>query len=212
MNIPVCNKDNSNIKKIGQLFYDIYGNIYLLFESKYYILNIGRNNNLVFDEIDITLYVPDNNKITINKIKHTYDDKTLRSKVINSLDKETEDEDEREDNYFPESKFYYTEYDKNEDDNYGEDKFIISKFQDEIIKKLDYTCEVYSGYDTIIIDGTHGDFKNVVFSLENLNAQAYKITIYNTGQFTLNIVGEKRINYILAFNNDQVNFLFLFIN
>lgn len=212
MDIPICDKNDITIKKIGRLFYDIYGNIYLLFESKYYILNISKSNNLVFDEVDITLYVPNNNKITINKIKHTRDDKTLRSKVINSLDKETEDEDEHEDNYFPESKFYYTEYEENEDDIYGEDKFIISNFQDEIIKKFDYTCEVYSGYDTIIIDDVHGDFKNVVFSMENLNAQAFKVTIFTTGQFTLNVVGEKRINYNLAFDKDIINFLFLFIN
>jgi hypothetical protein len=48
--------------------------------------------------------------------------------------------------------------------------------------------------------------------MENLNAQAFKVTAFTSGQFILNIIGEKRINYNLAYHDDKINFIFLFIN
>jgi hypothetical protein len=201
MDIPIHDRYNSTVIEHGKLFYDKNGNIYLLFHDKYFMVIIDRHDDLGLDEIDVTRLSKTEEKIIVNEITHTYNEKSLKSKVVNSLKKDLP--------YFPESKFYYTEYDKQEDDEYEDDRIIISKFGEEIIKSLDCYSEVASCHDTIIIDDKVNS-GNVIFTMENLNAQGYRITINTTGMFILNCIGTRFSNYELAFDKGNVNFVILF--
>jgi hypothetical protein len=214
--------DNLN----AEICHDINGNIFIVCNDKYYWLYIDKHDNLMLDIIDDInlLTTVENYNIQFRKIKHTFDLSSLKGKIMNELDEETnnehdddmsdfEDEDEEHVQYrnamrhYPEDRHYYCDYAENCED-YEEDdiceEFNFSRFgDDDFVRQLNVTFESNSLYDTIILNKTI-NINAVVFTMESNAKSSYRITIGTDGMFTLNIVGTSVRHYTL---NSDMKFL-----
>jgi len=204
----------------GILYYDVQGNIILKMSDIYYFLDIDKNNELEFIEIENMDNLDFVNKNTKYKpIKNTYEKYSLREKAMDEIEKEEGREEhffDEEDNhdeeykekykYYPEDKYYYVvdeDYNEDESDNGSEDECIYSKYKhdddnDDIISCFDKTLGTSSLYDTLIFDKTN---KLILKTIESKNTNSYRITINTSGEFELNVVGDKRISFVPIFIN-----------
>jgi len=201
-----------------EYFHDMEGNIFLLFNFKYYLITIDNNDNMELLEIEnIDIFNDTTGIQKYGNIKNTNDKNTntLRKKIIDELDKEKEnddllsDEDEYDDEYktkytyLPEEKLYFTEHSDDEIDEYYEQNCKIYKFgNDAIMKCLNKTLDSPSNYDTLVID------KNtniVLFKIESIYGNSYRILLYRTGEIELNIIGSKKKLFKINIDNSDPN-------
>ena len=95
------------------------------------------------------------------------------------------------------------DYNEDESDDGSEDKCIYSKYRheddnDDIISCFDRTLGTSSLYDTLIFDKTN---KLILKTIESKNSNSYRITINTSGEFELNVVGDKRVGFAPIFIN-----------
>jgi len=203
----IFNSDTKHLE--GILYYDVQGNIILKMSDTYYFLDIDKNNELEFVEIENMDNLDPVNKNTKYKpIKNTYEKYSLREKAMDEIEKEEGreehffDEEDNHDEEYKEKYKYYPE-DKDESDDGSEDKCIYSKYRheddnDDIISCFDRTLGTSSLYDTLIFDKTN---KLILKTIESKNSNSYRITINTSGEFELNVVGDKRVGFAPIFIN-----------
>ena len=222
MNLNLKNINTSiQQNKIGNLYHDIYGNMFLLFNEKYYWINIDNTDNLKLELIEDISLLPkiSDHEQKYKKIKHTFNPSSLKGKILGEILEEKHDSEESdiddEDtynyvknlSYHPEEKYYYVDENDNIDDmsdseSLSEKIFEFSKFGDDtVVKPMDRTFESASIYDTFIID-IKNDLNVVVFTLESKEKSSYRLTINTNNIFTLNIVGQSVRFYNICYNED----------
>ena len=224
----VSTNNNSNIDV--ELFYDVKGNMFVLFNDKYYKIYIDKNDNLTLELINNigNLYDISDVDYKFNSIKHTFDPSSLKGKILNEIDntdnvsEESFDDDNNDYNnnkinlkYYPEDKYYYTE---NNADNCSDDEqfpdgedaiFNISNFNEmSYVEQLYKTFDSPSIYDTIIIDNKLSD-NSIVFTLECDTKLPYRLTINTSGLFMLNLVGLNMKYFNLHYNDTSSNIDFV---
>jgi len=202
--------DNIDTKELitSELSHDIDGNLILYFKSKYYYLDINHKNELEWIEIhDISIFPKIDNVLDYSTIKNTYENETLRKKIIEEIDKETEhdgsdsevdmDEEELKTRYkfLPEEKLYYiTETNSNHN-------VIFAKSDEEIVMCcLDWTLNSTSLYDFLIFADI--EKKLIAYSSKSKTRNHYRVLISQTGQMTLNVMADKITNYVMKTNSD----------
>lgn len=201
--------------------YDNCGNIYFKYGTDYYFLMIGENDVPVIQQShNMERLLGTAQAIKLEKLKNSNDEKSLKGKILNKLEKiaeedeendansdsesENETEIERNDRFFPEQKYYY--HDEIEEDEIpfeNEFKF-YSSGDTSILHYLDLELDAPANYNTIVMNP---HTKIVEMSLESIETNAYILILYTTGQIDLNVVGSRRKSFRLSYqNNSQFEF------
>jgi hypothetical protein len=225
LEIPHLTNPNEFIK--GKVYHDVDGNIILYVTNKYYFLDINKNNQLEWYELnyDNMIKIQNNINLKYRTIKLTQDKFSLKGKIINKLDEQNQEQNQEENQeyhqfydeldendieykthfkYYPEEKDYYIHDNPFENDVDSEDDYIndstynFSKFGDtNIMTCLDRTMDTNSLYDTFVVDQST---KKVLFTLESTQKSSYRVTFNLNNTIELNIVGQKIISYNIKFN------------
>lgn len=202
-------------EEICILYHDINGNIIMNMDDKYFSLDINSNDELELDEIvDINLLNKNKSINTYGKIHNTYENETLRSKIIDELEKDDSDNDSEIyddliDGYnnrkkcFPEEKYFNVENDNiSIKSNDSEDNTQFYRYgNSDILKCFDKYFNSSSLYDTFIFDDEN---KFMLVSLKNNQYNSYRITITLSGKFILNIIGTTTKYFDLKLNDENI--------
>ena len=195
-----------------EIFHDIDGNILfqMLSTKEYYYLSISSSNDIELIKIEnFDNMVDIENTIKYENIKNTSDGKSLRSKIMNKIDEESEEEYSDEDvenedyfKYYPEDKHYYVERDEGSDSDIEEydSKFLFSKCGDDtVLECLKKTLDAPANYDTLVFDDVN---KMTLATLECNDKSNYRVTLLTSGMAELNVVGSKIRRYKPVVSSD----------
>lgn len=195
MNISFKTKAGDNV--IGIWCYDVNGNVYINVNEKFYILEIGKNNNLEFNliENDIFKELSDQYKKKCGKI-FDLETESLKKKVLEEIDKSDSDRDEDYQNYrskmkcLEEDKYYVAE---NEENNDSSDDLENTEYK--FYQKGNTNCMVFlnKGLETSAIYDTYvrDKDKSVILSLQSDSNNSYRVSIYENHMMELNIIGSE---------------------
>jgi hypothetical protein len=191
-----------------QLYFDTFGNIYKEENSEYFSLIIGKDNNILWENVNLDqLMKYEDKNIKYLKMNHIKIKKHLQQHVVCTLIEN--DEYEEHEDYYPEAQhFEYTDDtpqkidDEEYGDTYGDDdeesEFCVARCYDtSFIKLFDYYLNEPSSYDTLVVDDTDSrndpdveDLENnVIFALESKCQSPYRIIFYVSGKIKLDIIG-----------------------
>lgn len=201
--------------------YDNCGNIYFKCENDYYFLLIGENDVPVIQQShNMERLLGTAQAIKLDKLKNSNDEKSLKGKILNKLEKIAEEDDdndnsdsenedetefERNERFFPEQKYYYHDEIEEDDEIVYENEFkFYSSGDTSILQFLDLELDSPANYNTIVMNP---HTKIVEMSLESVESNAYILILYTTGQIDLNVVGSRRKSFKLSYQkNPQVEF------
>jgi hypothetical protein len=218
----ILNPINNDNPSEGTLYYDVHGNIILKFGENHYFVDIDKNDELEFVEIEnIDNLEEAEKKSKYKSIKNTNEQYSLRGKAIDEIEKERDEkenyfDDEYDDEdpdykerykYCPESKYYYVidEDDNLDEENSDNDEHIYSKFgNNDIITCFYKTLGSSSLYDVLIFDKNN---KMVLKTIESKESNSYKVIITTCGEFELNIIGNKRIRFVPNYKQKDENII-----
>lgn len=217
MLIQVENINDNSVKENVNVCYDNCGNIYLKHNEDYYFLMIGENDTIIIQQSHNMKKLLGNAKeMKLKLLKNSNDEKSLKGKILNKLDKSTQEnsdtesesdgeetEYERNDRFFPEQKYYYHEITE-DDENLYEDEQNFNCYSSGdvgILQYLDTNLNSYANYDTIVMNS---HTKIVEMSLESSEANAYILIIYTNGQIDLNVVGSRRKVFKLTYQQNTI--------
>lgn len=216
------------VDKIGEtnkidlvVCYDNCGNIYFKHDDDYYFLLIGDNDTPVIQQShNMKRLLGTAQKIKLEKLKNSNDEKSLKGKIINKLEKNKENEDEENYNsdseseeteveknnrFFPEQKYYY--HDEIEDDATDEDETefkFYSSGDTSVLEFLDLELNSPANYNTLIMNP---HTKIVEMSLESVETNSYILILYTTGQIDLNVIGSRRKSFNISYDiNSEIEF------
>lgn len=194
--------------------YDNCGNVYFKYDNDYYFLLIGDNDIPVIQQShNMERLLGTAQAIKLEKLKNSNDEKSLKGKILNKLEKIAEEDDEndnsdsetegetegeRNDRFFPEQKYYYHD-ELEEDDEIIENEFkFYSSGDTSILQFLDLELDSPANYNTIVMNP---HTKIVEMSLESVETNAYILILYTTGQIDLNVVGSRRKSFKLSYQS-----------
>lgn len=218
MLLKLCNVKDFEQTMLGTLCHDVNGNIIVQIGSKYYFLSIDRNDDLEFMELNYEETVEREQDVNYREIRSTQEKFSLKSKIVEEIEKEKEREEDEGDKDFedeevdddmdirmyfkcyPEERNYYV--DRTGDGGEYEEDEAIFKFSKSgnycDIKCLDRTMGSNAVYDTFVL----GKGKEVLFTLElNQNQKSsYRVTFDFDGFVELNIVGTRVKRFTLGYD------------
>lgn len=196
--------------------YDNCGNIYFKYENDYYFLIIGDDDTPIIQQShNMHRLLGSGQKIKLEKLKNSCDEKSLKGKILNKLEENKDDESgseseeehetefERSERFFPEQKYYYhddVEQDLIDSENIDENEFrFYSSGDSSFLQYLDIALDSPANYNTLVMNP---HTKIVEMSLENTETNAYTLILYTTGQIDLNIIGSKRKSFKLTYQDN----------
>lgn len=196
---------NHSMIKFG---YDFKGNLFAIYDNKYYYVMIDDESGLCFEKINHIekfINVDDYNK-KIGQIQSG--NTTLRGKVLENLNNKDEEEIQDMDmydynNYYPEKSLFYLQ--NNEEENSDCESIDDESFNinGEYLDKSILSFETIGSFDVVVIEGSLTS-KFVVFTMERSNGICCKrLTIFTDGIFKVNYIGtiEKYYDLVIDFDN-----------
>lgn len=196
--------------------YDNCGNIYFKHGNDYYFLMIGENDIPVIQQShNMERLLGTAQAIKLEKLKNSNDEKSLKGKILNKLEKNAEEEDEenynsdseseneteieRNDRFFPEQKYYY--HDEIEEDEiiYENEFKFYSSGDTGVLNFLDLELNSPANYNTIVMNPYT---KIVEMSLESIESNSYVLILYTTGKIDLNVIGSRRKSFNITYQTN----------
>lgn len=190
-----------------KLSHDINGNLYISDGQRTYAFIIGAFDVLTLMKIDTARFEL-NRSIIHKKIEHTNSKYGLRTKIIDDIIEDQDDEDLDEDEqeiikehtYKPDDKFCSVgDFTDDDDEVYDEPYFNFFGVCDESEIQMDTSI-----YEIMIMSGgmssQHVNFKSSIVN----DSLAYRISVYTDGYIKFNIIGSKIKTYKLE-KTDEIN-------
>ena len=193
----------------AQLFHDCFGNVFLSVDDASnisYAFTIDKNNDIEVFDVDLTkLDELISDDIVYDKIINV-ESTSLKKKILDDIEG-NEDSDQEEDFQNFKDKIKYLEEDKylfvQNNEIESENAFKFYKMTDNSsIQSINRGFKASAIYDTYIRDKN----KNVIASLiSETDENYYRISFYNDGNISLNIIGDAVKNYMLEYNNNTTS-------